>query len=185
MVSKILRAGILFPALIMILNISVFADILKDVKSLKVGIDDFYIGEELNNITQFQKIKKTFTGTEKYKTKDLFITVSKKEKIIIGLYKKFDNVTKKELKKTISFLMMKFGEPTLEAHGKDIYWFYSKKGKISNKDFLDMRKKGKIVKPILMVKFHSDTLIDDKKNKNFKFYYIIYSEPLIRFLLKK
>ncbi len=183
--KKFKIAGIIFPALLLFSQYLYGSSIIETVKNLKIGVNGYYIGEKLKNFNKLKKIKKSYLGTEKYKDKDLVITISKRKKIIIGIYKKFDNVSFEQLKKTISFLMMKFGEPTIEAHDKSIYWFYSKDGKISNQKFLEMKKKGKIEKPILMVKFHSNNYLSELKDKQkkFYFYYIIYSEPLIKSLL--
>ena len=181
--SKI--AGILLPAFIFLIFLkTLHADILDNVRKLKIGINGYYIGYKLKNYKKLTKINKVYKGTEKYKDKDIYITVSKNEKIILGIYKKIDNATYDDLKKTISFLMINFGDPTIEAHGKNIYWFYSEKGKVSNKEFLEARKKNKIKKPILMVKFNSNKFISSNSNK-IKFYFIIYSEPLIKKLLNK
>ncbi len=185
--KKLLKSvGILIPALLIILKLNVFADIINDVKKLHIGIEGYYIGDTFNK-KNLLKLKKAFHNTEKYQDKDLVITISQKDRVIIGLYKKFDNVTFEKLKKTVSFLMMRFGEPTIEAHDKSIYWFYSKKGKITNKDFLKMKKDGNIEKPLLMVKFQSKEFLSkiDKKKGKTDFYYIIYSGPLINSLVKK
>ncbi len=186
--KKILKiGGIFLPAFIFLFFVSfVYADILNDVKNLKIGVDGFFIGEKLKNVKNFERVKKFYPGTLKFRYKNLYITVTKKEKIIVGLYKKFDNASFEDLKKTISFLMIKFGEPTIEAHGKTIYWFYSKNGKISNEEFLKQKEKGTIKKPLLMIKFHSNKFISDKNSDSkYSFYFIIYSEGLIREFIKR
>ncbi len=178
-------AGIFLPAFIFLFLGNIYCDIIEEVKNLNICVGNFCIGQKFKG-KNLEKIQKSYKGTEKYKFKDLIITISQKKKIIIGLYKKYDNATFKQFKKTISFLMMKFGEPTIEAHGKNIYWFYSKNGKITHEKFIEMKKKNKIEKPLLMVKFHSETFLSKAKNKNKKinFYFIIYSEPLIKHIIE-
>ena len=185
-ISKI--AGIFIPALIILFATSLFSgntqNLSETIKNLKIGLNGYFIGNKLSkaqiDILQKNKIKKSYKNTIKFKDKDIYVTVSK-DFTILGIYNRIENGTFEDFKKTISFLMVKFGEPTIEAHDNTIYWFYSDKGKITSNDFLEQKSRNKITKPLVMVKFYSKksfSVINDKKDTT-TFYYIIYSEPLI------
>ncbi len=188
--SKFLkRAGICISALLIFLITNLFSannqDLSEIIGKLKIGLNDYFIGNRLNNsqknTLKKNKIKKSYKNTIKFNDNDLYITVSEKDFTILGIYKRIENGNFDDFKKTISFLMMKFGEPTVEAHDNTIYWFYSDKGKITSNEFLEQKSKNNITKPLVMVKFYSSksfSVINDKKEKS-TFYYIIYSEPLI------
>ena len=182
------RAGIFISALLILFTTNLFSENNQDlsgtVKKLKVGLNGYFIGNQLNkaqkDILKKNKIKKSYKNTIKFNDNDLYITVSENF-TILGIYKRIENGSFEDFKKNISFLMMKFGEPTVEAHDNTIYWFYSDKGKITSNEFIEQKSKNKIIKPIVMVKFYSSksfSVINDKKEKS-TFYYIIYSEPLI------
>ena len=191
--SRILkRAGIFISALLILFSTNLLCSdnqgLLEKVKNLKIGLNGYFIGNRLNKIQlktlKKNKSKKSYTNTIKFKDKELYITVSENF-TILGIYKRIVNGSFDDFKKTISFLMMKFGEPTVEAHDKTVYWLYNEKGKITDTTYQSLKNKNRFneFKPLVMVKFNSNSLISeikqDKKGK-YTFYYIIYSEPLIK-----
>ncbi|GEM_PF-2829549 len=165
------------------LSASDYQLLLEKVKNLKIGIGSYYIGENYNSKSG-KPIESNYPGVLKFQEKDIFISVDKERNIIIGLYKYFKHVNTDILKKTVSQLMINFGEPTLEAHDKNIYWFFDEKGKILSEQFSKAKKENDIKTPLLMVKLNSDISLSKLSDKNFQdnttFYYIIYSEPLMK-----
>ncbi len=130
----------------------------KQVADLQLGVNGYFVAHKLN---EEQKIlagknmaKKSYPGTFTFTDGDIHILVDGKRDIILAIYQKKEKVTGKELKNMVADLMMSFGDPTSEAHDQIIYWAYSKKGRISEDDYVDSKQEG-TVQVIATVKFKS------------------------------
>ncbi len=129
-----------------------------DIAGLKLGFDDYFLGQKL---TEQQKdnakkhaIAKTIKGSYKFQDNGVFIVASSKNDMVIGLYKENPTATQQDLKNMVGKLMMQFEEPTKMAHDKLIYWAFGKEGLIPQ-DLFDMAKSANS-EVLATVKFSSD-----------------------------
>lgn len=135
-----------------------FADLQKQVSSLQLGLGEYYIAHKL---TPEQKEKgakylqeKSYPGTFTFTDEDIHVLAEKGSDTILAVYLKNEKADKGQFKQMVADLMMRFGNPTSEAHDQIIYWAYSVTGQISEDQYADLKKEGNI--PIIAtVKFKS------------------------------
>ena len=96
--------------------------------------------------------------------------------VVIAVYKRNKKANKNDFKVMISGLMLQYGEPTTEAHGKTIYWNYGEDGFITEELYRTVKSQGQLESLVVLatVKFTSSenvaTMTDmidamDKRNK--------------------
>ena len=153
-------------------------DLQKKTASFNLGLDSYIVGKKLNT-TQLETAKKdndykAYPGTVKFKDGDVFVIVDEKTNVVVAVYKRNKKANKDDFKVTISELMMQYGEPTTEAHGKTIYWNYGEDGFVSEELYRSVKAQGKLETLIILatVKFTSSenvaTMTDLIDNMNKK-----------------
>ena len=185
------------------------ADEVSDLEKLRIGIGKYFIAQQLTqkDIAQLKSIPTNVKGTLKFADGDLNLVVRKRDNRIIIIYQRFMDSTRDKLQKTISQLIIDFGEPTVISHEKIIYWAFNKKRiitqdefqefkdkltkpgatgnkKVALKDFLKQQQKvqDKDVKlnAIATVKLNSDKNIYAKDSEKVNFYFILTAVNLIQ-----
>jgi len=136
-------------------------DLQQKVASFGLGLDSYVVGKKLN-ATQLETAKKdkdykAYPGTVKFKDGDIFVITDEKTNVVIAVYKRNKKADKDDFKVTISELMMQYGEPTTEAHGKTIYWNYGEDGFISEDLYRSVKSQGLLETLVILatVKFTS------------------------------
>lgn len=129
-----------------------------EVAALQLGFDDYVIGKQLTeqqkDFAQKNLEKKSVKGSYKFYDAGVFVVVSSKNDMIIGIYKENAAATKDDVKTMIGELMMRFEEPTTMAHDKMIYWAFGKDGLITQPVF-DMERTSGGSDVLATVKFSS------------------------------
>lgn len=156
------------------------AELQKKIATFGLGLGSYVVGKKLNNtqlaISQKDNAYKAYPGTVKFKDGDIFVIIDEKSSVVIAVYKRNKTASKDDFKATISELMLQYGEPTTEAHGKAIYWNYGEDGFISEELYRTVKSQGQLETLIVLatVKFTSSenvaTMTDmidamDKRNK--------------------
>lgn len=190
-------------------------EIFSTVKSLNVGLGGYVIGATLNE-KQLEMAKNNqesanIPNTMKFKDGDYHVVVDANTKAVLVVYKNYDNKDRKTLKSTIAQMMVSYQEPTITSHGKMVYWFYNKNGKMGEADLdkhkdsirtpqtlaeaVDTSDKAKELQPLLSVKLSSDIDImpakdmnatnSDKGDEKANYYVILSSEALLKGYLPK
>jgi hypothetical protein len=130
----------------------------KQVADLQLGVDGYFIAHKLSmeqkGVAEKNMEKKSYPGTFTFTDDEIHILVDSDRDIILAIYQKKEKASREELKSMVADLMMSFGDPTSEAHDQIIYWAYSKKGKVSEEEYVDSKQEG-TVKVIATVKFKS------------------------------
>ncbi len=158
-------------------------DLQKKIATFGLGLDSYVVGEKLTDEQLATAAKdnkyKAFAGTVKFKDGDVFVIIDKETNVVIAVYSRNKEAHKDDFKMMISKLMMQYGEPTAEAHGKTIYWNYGEDGLISEELYRTVKAQGKLetLTVLATVKFSStenvETMTDmiemmDKKNQQGK-----------------
>ncbi len=190
-------------------------EIFSTVKSLNVGLGGYVIGTTLNE-KQLEMAKKNkesanIPNTIKFKDGEYHVVVDTNTKAVLVVYQNFDNKDRKALKSMIAQLMVSHQEPTITSHGKMVYWFYNKNGKMGEVDLdkhkesirtpqtiaeaVDTGDKAKDLQPILSLKLSSDIDImpakdmnatkSDKGDEKANYYVILSSEALLKGYVSK
>ncbi len=168
-------------------------DLTDKVASLKLGLNGYIIGWEINDeqkkIAAKNPVAGSYKGTYKFSDNGLNVVVDQKSNKVLALYKNKKNGTRKQLKEMVAELMDHFDAPTTIAHDKILYWAFNKYGPITEEDF----NKAKKIKAttelgiIATVKLNSEIIISpDQKdsktntdNATGTVYYIITSDPMV------
>ena len=101
------------------------AELQKKIATLDLGLDTYIIGKTLTKeqqaVAEKSSAYKSYPGTMKFKDKDTFVIIDQETKVVIALYVRNEQAKKEDFRAMVGELMMRFGEPTAEAHGKLIY----------------------------------------------------------------
>jgi hypothetical protein len=136
------------------------------IASFGLGFDSYVVGKKLTAAqlatAEKDNAYKAYPGTVKFKDGDLFVIVDKKTNVVIAVYKRNRKAGKNDVKTMISDLMMQYGEPTAEAHGKTIYWNYGADGLIPEELYRTVKSQGQLETLIVLatVKFSSSENIE-------------------------
>ncbi len=155
----------------------------KKIASFELGLDSYVVGKKLTAdqlaIAEKNNTYKAYPGTMKFKDGDIFVIADKQSNVVIAVYSRNKKAHKDDFKVMISKLMMQYGEPTAEAHGKIIYWNYGEDGLITEELYRTVKSQGQLATLTVLatVKFSSsenvETMTDmiemmDKKNQQGK-----------------
>jgi len=176
-------------------------DLVEQVVALNIGMNGYVIGQKLTvdqkKIGEKNREPGAYEGTYKFGDNNVIVVVDKETDRVLALYRQKKDADKLQLKAMVVELMDTFGEPTVLAHDKIIYWAFNKYGAVSEDDFNKARKANQTpnLGIIATVKLNSDFEItpdkqgDDKKDEPSKLskgtvYYIITSDPLVQQFMK-
>ena len=177
-------------------------DILAEkVAALNIIRNQYTLGKKLTEdqkkLAKQNAVKDASPGTYKFNDGNLFVVAEKKSDRVLILYEHFEKASKKKGHELIGALVMEFGDPTVFAHGKTVYWAYNNGGKISDKKFNSAKGASEQLEILATVKLESsEPLMDKDKDKDKdqesaqhakkeggqSVYYVISSEPLLKLL---
>ncbi len=142
------------------------AELQKKIATLDLGLDTYIIGKALTKgqqaVAEKSSAYKSYPGTMKFKDKDTFVIIDQETKVVIALYVRNEQAKKEDFRAMVGELMMRFGEPTAEAHGKIIYWNYGPDGLISEELYRTVKGEGLLdsLAVLATVKFSSSQNVD-------------------------
>jgi len=158
----------------------------QQVEELKIERKGYVLGTILNPVqiktATFNMVDESSKDTYKFRDKNLFVVADKTSNRVLIIYEQFKDLTQKKTQDLIGDLYMSFDEPTVLAHDKRIYWAYTKKGKITSKEFDTAKQNKKKLDILAKIKFISDINIMEKIKENAKgqVSYIISSDPILK-----
>ncbi|WP_139786869.1 hypothetical protein [Desulfamplus magnetovallimortis] len=182
--------------------------LLKKIESLALTWRGYTLSSKL---TEEQYIKAqnnlldpTTKGTFRFRDGSLVVVADNDTRRILVIIEIIEDAGRKNVMEVVGNLFMQFGEPTIMAHGKIIYWVYGDNG-VYSRDFFEKAKKERIgLNSVATVKLQSDieivlensgtnmenNAIDMKKSdKNIndvgKLYIIISSEKMLKVFFHK
>jgi len=158
----------------------------QQVEKLKIERQEYVLGTILNpkqiKTATFNRVDENSKDTYKFRDKNLFVVADKTNNRVLIIYEQFKDLTQKKIQDLIGDLYMSFDEPTVMAHDKRVYWVYTKKGKITSKEFDEAKQNKKNLDILAKIKFISDINIMEKIKENAKgqVSYIISSDPILK-----
>jgi len=166
-------------------------DLFNRLEKLNIRRNDYTLGKVLTD-KQKQKAQgnaeeKASPGTYKFKDNSLYILADKATDRVLILYERYEPVSRKKIRELVGALFFDFGDPTVMAHDKTIYWAFDQKGKISEEQYRDIKEKGQPLKTLATVKLDSSRKIMDDSDleEDGSVYYIVSSGPLLKLLNKR
>ena len=165
-----------------------FADLFNRVEELNIHRNDYTLGKVLTDkqkqTARGNAEKTTSPGTYKFKDNNLYIVADKITDRVLILYERYEPVTRKKIRELVGALFFEFGDPTVMAHDKTIYWAFDAKGKISEEQYREAKTTKKTLQTLATVKVDSSHKIMDSSDPgdNSNVYYIVSSQPLLKLL---
>jgi len=163
-------------------------DLFVRVAKMKIKRNDYTLGETL---TDKQKetagrnaVDASSPATYKFSDNNLFVVADKSTDRVLIIYERYDPTSREKVRELVGNLFFDFGDPTVMAHDKTIYWVFNEKGKISEQHYRDSKAKNHPLKTLATVKLDSSHKIidDDDDGKVRSVYYIVSSQPLLELL---
>ncbi len=165
-----------------------FTDLASLVANLNIQRNDYTLGQELTDrqkkTARKNAVAHTNPDTYKFKDGDLFIVADKTTDRILILYEKYEPASREKIRELVGTLFFDFGDPTVMAHDKIIYWAFDQKGKLSEKAYRKVKDNKERLNILATVKLSSSEKIMEKNgdSKEASIYYIISSEPLLKLI---
>ena len=181
-----MAVGILFIAVACTSRADEFADLFNRVEKLNIHRSDYTLGKALTDkqkkIARDNAEEKASPGTYKFKDNNLYIVADKATDRVLILYERYEPVSAKKIRELVGSLFFDFGDPTVMAHDKTIYWAFDENGKISEAQYRETKATKKPLKTLATVKLDSSHKIMDGSDpgENSSVYYIISSEPMLK-----
>lgn len=163
-----------------------FADLFSRVEKLNIRRNDYTLGKVLTDkqkqTAQDNVQEKVGPGTYKFKDNHLYIVADKATDRVLILYERYEPVSGKKIRELVGALFFDFGDPTVMAHDKTIYWAFDEKGKISEEQYREAKATKMPLKTLATVKLDSSHKIMDSSDpgEGSSVYYIVSSEPILR-----
>ncbi|QJA05686.1 hypothetical protein FVE67_02220 [Thermosulfurimonas marina] len=157
-----------------------------DLQKLRLGYQGFILGKSPTSLEGFLPDREAFPGTLRYRKGHLVVVLEEKERQVLALYEEFPRLSPEELRKRVGYLFGLFGEPTFEAHGRMLFWYFTPQGKLSAEEFRKLREEGRSPEVLAIGKFYCDHRIMEfgkgaKKKEKARAYFTLYApEPLRR-----
>ena len=161
-------------------------DLFTRVEKLKLQRGGYRLAQvltaEQKKTAQHRAAKAPGPGTYKFHDDDLFVVADSATDRVLVLYERYEPAGRDKIRELVGRLFLHFGDPTLMAHEKTIYWAFDAKGKISAAHYRKAKKEGRPLQTLATIKLDSSHRIMDKSSSVAKgsVYYIISSEPILK-----
>ena len=165
-----------------------FADLSKRVEKLNIRRNNYTLGKVLTDkqkqTAQGKAQEKAAPETYKFKDNDLYVVADKATDRVLILYERYEPASKQKIRELVGTLFFDFGDPTVIAHDKTIYWAFDENGKISEEQYREAKATKKPLQTLATVKLDSSRKIMDDSDleEDGSVYYIVSSEPILKLL---
>jgi hypothetical protein len=164
------------------------SDLLSRVERLNISRQGYTLGKKLTKeqkeTAQKHSVKAADHRTLKFKDGSLYVVTERTSGRVIVLYERYEAATREILKGVVGSLSIEFGDPTVLAHDKIIYWVFGPQGKLSREQYKEARKTDGKLKILATVKLNSSMKIlgDNTPSGENNVYYVISSEPVLQLM---
>jgi hypothetical protein len=186
--SVIMAAVILSVAAACSSQADEFTDLYTRVEKLNIRRNDYTLGKVLTDkqkqTARRNAQEKAAPGTYKFKDDDLYVVADKATDRVIILYERYELASGKKIRELVGTLFFDFGDPTVMAHDKTIYWAFDEKGRISEEQYREAKANREPLKTLATVKLDSSRKImdDSDPEEDGSVYYIVSSEPILKLI---
>ncbi len=165
-----------------------FTDLYTRVEKLNIRRNDYTLGKVLTDkqkqTARHNAREKAAPGTYKFKDNDLYVVADKATDRVLILYERYEQASGKKIREIVGTLFFNFGDPTVMAHDKTIYWAFDENGKISEEQYREAKANREPLKTLATVKLDSSRKImdDSDPEEDGSVYYIVSSEPILKLI---
>jgi hypothetical protein len=190
-VAAVIAAAILSVAAACSSRADEFTDLYTRVEKLNIRRNDYTLGKVLTDkqkqTARHNAQEKAVAGTYKFKDNDLYVVADKATDRVLILYERYELASEKKIRELVGTLFFDFGDPTVMAHDKTIYWAFDEKGSISEEQYRQAKANREPLKTLATVKLDSSREImgDSAPQEEGSVYYIVSSEPILKLLNRR
>ena len=165
-----------------------FTDLFTRVENLNIQRHNYILAKALTDkqkkTAQRNALEAVSPGTYKFNDNDLYVVADQASDRVLVIYERYEPASREKIQELVGTLFFDFGDPTVMAHDKTIYWAFDENGKISEEYYRDIKEKGEPLKTLATVKLDSSQNIMDKSGpvESGSVYYIISSEPILKLI---
>ncbi len=154
--------------------------LLDRVEKLNITKNGYTLGKALTpkqkEIARKNMLKSKTKGTYKFKDGNIFVIARKNTDRVLIIYESYEKIPGEKIKDVVGDIFFLFGDPTVMAHEKVIYWAFNDKGKISAKKYKKIKDAKNKLDVLATVKLSSSVAITKKNIPEGDIYYIIASD---------
>jgi len=167
------------------------SNLLGQVETLNISRGDYTLGKKLTDgqraIALKHPVEAANPWTFKFKDGDLYVIADKTTNRVVILYERYEATTIKQVQALVGSLSLDFGDPTVMAHDKIIYWVFGPEGKLTREQYKKAKKADGKLNILATVKLNSSLKImgDSTRSDKDSVYYIISSEPVLKLIESK
>jgi len=167
------------------------SDLLGQVEKLNISRGGYTLGKVLTDTQRATALKHPVEAanpwTFKFKDGDLYVVADKATGRVVILYERYETTTIKKVQALVGSLYLDFGDPTVMAHDKIVYWAFSPKGKLTREQYEKAKQTDGQLNILATVKLNSSMKIvgDNTESGESSVYYIISSEPVLKLIKSK
>ncbi len=146
-------------------------DLFNQVEALKLGRGSYVLGKILTpeqvKIARENPVEQPTPGLYKFQDGDLFVVAQKESDRVLILYEQYEPATKEKVQELVGTLFFDFGDPTILAHDKILYWVYDAKGIMTEDEYhrIKKEKEQENFKPLATLKLSSNQPLIGAKPK--------------------
>ena len=165
-----------------------FIDLFTRVENLNIQRHNYILAKALTDkqkkTAQRNALEAASPGTYKFNDNDLYVVADQVSDRVLVIYERYEPASREKIQELVGALFFDFGDPTVMAHDKTIYWAFDENGKISEEHYRDIKEKGEPLKTLATVKLDSSQKIMDKSGpvESGSVYYIVSSEPILKLI---
>ena len=167
------------------------SNLLGQVETLDISREGYTLGKKLTEgqraIALKHRVEAANPWTFKFKDGDLYVVADKATDRVVILYERYEATTIKQVQALVGSLSLDFGDPTVMAHDKIIYWVFDPEGKLTREQYEKAKQADGKLNILATVKLNSSMKImgDSTRSDEGSVYYIISSEPALKLIKSK
>ena len=167
------------------------SDLLARVARINISRQGYVLGKKLTKEQKATALNNpeeaANSRTRKFRDGALHVVTDKTTGRVVVIYEQYEAITVKKAQALVGAFSLEFGDPTVMAHHKTIYWAFGSEGKVTRSRYEKAKRTGEKLNILAMVKLDSsmeivgNSALSDKGNV----YYIISSEPALKLMKKE
>ena len=167
------------------------SSLLGQVESLNISRGGYTLGKVLTDSQKATALKHPEEAanplTFKFRDGDLHVVADKTTDRVVILYERYEVTTINKVQALVGSLYLDFGDPTVMAHDKIVYWAFSPKGKLTREQYEKAKQADEKLNILATVKLNSSLEIvgDHAQQGEGSVYYTISSEPALKLINSK
>lgn len=162
-------------------------DLFARVEALKLERQGYTLCRELTPAQQAYAREHMEEANSKkvyrFRDKTLNVVADHATHRVLVMFEQYEQLGQPGVQNLVGDLFMAYGEPTVSAHDRVVYWAWGQKEKFTADQYKMAKEKNKGLEILATVKLNSEIPIMEKSDEDGKgsAYYTISSDPLLRF----